>query len=66
MGMRGPWCPTADMMVAGLTVPERVLLFCLATDTDWRKAGVTHSTEARPLNRASGASHGRRQQNLSR
>jgi len=27
-----------------LTVPERVLLFCLASDTDWQKAGVTHAT----------------------
>ena len=24
-------------------MPERVLLFCLASDTDWVKAGVTHS-----------------------
>jgi hypothetical protein len=24
-----------------LTVPERVLLFCIAPDTDWKKAGVT-------------------------
>ena len=24
--------------------PERVLLFCLASDTDWQAAGVTHST----------------------
>jgi hypothetical protein len=28
----------------GLSVSERVLLFCLATDTDWQKAGVTHAT----------------------
>jgi uncharacterized protein (DUF2147 family) len=25
-------------------VAERVLLFCLAYDSDWVKAGVTHST----------------------
>jgi hypothetical protein len=24
-----------------LTVPERVLLFCVASGTDWQKAGVT-------------------------
>jgi hypothetical protein len=25
-------------------VPERVLLFCLASGTNWVKAGVTHAT----------------------
>jgi hypothetical protein len=28
-------------IAAGLTVPERVLPFCLASDTDWQRAGVT-------------------------
>jgi hypothetical protein len=32
--------PTPDTIAASLTVPERVLLFCLASDTDWAKAGV--------------------------
>jgi hypothetical protein len=36
--------PTADSIAAELTVPERVLVFCLAWDTDWQKAGVTHDT----------------------
>jgi hypothetical protein len=27
-----------------LTAPERVLLFCLASGTDWQKAGVTSAT----------------------
>jgi len=36
--------PTTDTIAAGLTVPERVLLFCLASDTDWVKAGIPHST----------------------
>jgi hypothetical protein len=36
--------PTPDTIAAELTVPERVLLFCLASDTDWVKAGVTHAT----------------------
>jgi hypothetical protein len=36
--------PTTDTIVAELTVPERVLLFCLASGTDWVKAGVTHAT----------------------
>jgi hypothetical protein len=25
--------------------PERLLLFCLASDTDWQKTGVTHATQ---------------------
>jgi len=33
-----------ETIAAGLTVPERVLLFCLASGTDWQKAGVTHAT----------------------
>jgi hypothetical protein len=24
-----------------LSVPERVLLFCVASDTDWERAGIT-------------------------
>ena len=36
--------PTVESIAAELTVPERVLLFCLASDTDWQKAGVTHAT----------------------
>jgi hypothetical protein len=35
---------TFEKVAAGLTVPECVLLFCLASDTDWQKAGVTHAT----------------------
>jgi hypothetical protein len=29
--------PTTEMIASGLTATERVLLFCVATDTDWRK-----------------------------
>jgi hypothetical protein len=36
--------PTADMIAEGLTVPERVLLFCIASAADWQKAGITHAT----------------------
>jgi hypothetical protein len=36
--------PTTETIAAELTVPERVLLFCLASGTDWVKAGVTHAT----------------------
>jgi hypothetical protein len=25
-------------------VPERLLLFCLASDTDWQAASITHAT----------------------
>jgi len=36
--------PTAEMIAEGLSVPERVLLFCLASETDWQRAGITHAT----------------------
>jgi hypothetical protein len=36
--------PTAESIAAELTVPERLLLFCLASSTDWAKAGVAHAT----------------------
>ena len=32
------------MIAEGLTVPERIMLFCIASATDWQKAGVTHAT----------------------
>jgi hypothetical protein len=31
-----------QQIAASLTVPERVLLFCLASNTDWQRASVTH------------------------
>ena len=36
--------PTPASIAAALTVPERLLLFCLATDTDWQAANITHDT----------------------
>jgi hypothetical protein len=36
--------PSPEAIAAGLAVSERILLFCLASDTDWRSAGVTHTT----------------------
>jgi hypothetical protein len=39
--------PTTDTIASELTVPERVLLSVsppIDTDTNWVKAGVTHST----------------------
>jgi hypothetical protein len=35
--------PTPENIAAQLTVPERVLLFCLVSETDWAQAGVTHA-----------------------
>jgi hypothetical protein len=35
--------PTPDAVAAGLTAPERVLLFCIGTGTDWQKF-VPHAT----------------------
>jgi hypothetical protein len=34
----------AAIGAAELTVPERVLLFCVASGTDWARAGVTGAT----------------------
>jgi len=36
--------PTPQSIAAELTVPERLLLFCLASDTDWQAASITHAT----------------------
>jgi hypothetical protein len=35
---------TPESVAAGLTVPERPLLFCLASNTDWQAASTTHAT----------------------
>ena len=32
--------PTPETIAADLTVPERMLLFCVASNTDWIRAGV--------------------------
>jgi hypothetical protein len=39
-----PAKPTPQSIAAELTVPERLLLFCLATNTDWQAASITHAT----------------------
>jgi hypothetical protein len=36
--------PKSEPIAAEITIPERVLLFCLGSDTDWFKAGVTPTT----------------------
>jgi len=33
-----------ENVATGLSVPERLLLFCIASHTDWQKAGVTGTT----------------------
>jgi hypothetical protein len=38
-----PAKPTADLAPA-LSIPERVLLFCVASDTDWQHTGITGTT----------------------
>ena len=38
-----PAKPTADAAPA-LSISERVLLFCVASDTDWEHAGITGMT----------------------
>ena len=35
---------TAKLIAAALTVPERLLLFCYASGTDWQAASITHAT----------------------
>ncbi len=36
--------PTLAALAARLSVAQRLLLFCLATNTDWRKAGIASPT----------------------
>ena len=36
--------PTPQSIAAALTVSERLLLFCLASGTDWQAASITHAT----------------------
>jgi hypothetical protein len=36
--------PTPEAVAAKLNVLQRVLLFCVASNTDWRKVGITNST----------------------
>jgi hypothetical protein len=36
--------PTSDAIAASLTVSERVLLFCIASNTDWVRADISGAT----------------------
>jgi hypothetical protein len=35
---------TAPHVSADLSIPKRILLFCVASDTEWERAGVTGAT----------------------
>jgi hypothetical protein len=35
----------SNIVAADLSTPERILLFCLASGTEWAEAGVTGKTE---------------------
>jgi hypothetical protein len=35
---------SAPNIGADLSIPERILLFCVASDTEWQRAGVTGAT----------------------
>ena len=39
-----PHQPTPQSIAAALTVPQRLLLFCVASGTDYRRAGITPAT----------------------
>jgi hypothetical protein len=39
-----PARPSPAKIASDLRVPERMMLFCLASGTDWERAGVTHAT----------------------
>jgi hypothetical protein len=42
--MAKPKPDSADVQATALSVPERVLLFCVASKTEWVRAGVTGAT----------------------
>ena len=39
--MATPKPGSADVQAAALSIPERVLLFCVASNTEWERAGIT-------------------------
>jgi hypothetical protein len=40
---------TPQAIADDLRIPERMMLFCLASGTDWERAGVTHATAQQML-----------------
>jgi len=39
-----PARPSPAKIASDLRAPERIMLFCLASGTDWERASVTHAT----------------------
>ena len=39
-----PRPPSPAKIASDLRVPERIMLLCLASGTDWERAGVRHAT----------------------
>jgi hypothetical protein len=44
--MATPEPDTSQLQAAALSIPERQLLFCIASKTDWKKVGITPATVA--------------------
>ena len=44
--------PKAEAVAASLSVPERMLLFCVASRTEWQKAHVPGETVLMLISRA--------------
>jgi hypothetical protein len=42
--MAKPKPDSSELQAAALTIPERQLLFCVASKTDWKKVGITPAT----------------------
>jgi hypothetical protein len=42
--MSKPPAKAAAHTTPALTIPERILLFCVASGTEWERAGITGST----------------------
>jgi hypothetical protein len=42
--MANPKPDSPNAQAAALSIPERQLLFCIASKTDWKKVGITPTT----------------------
>jgi hypothetical protein len=40
---------TPQAIADDLPIPERMMLFCLSSGTDWERAGITHATAQQML-----------------
>ena len=54
-----PSKPTPESVAARLDVDERLLLFCIASGTDWTRAGITKDALRASLAAIAGSSQGR-------